>query len=240
MPTATLEPRTAHRPARRPVAAARYEAPLLDNGYRLSQPEFHRRYSLLPALKKAELIEGRVVMGSPIHLPHALACGMSEGWLFNYAAETDGVEMAANVSTILDGQNEYQPDAVLLVRPECGGQIRALGDHAIQGAPELVVEVALTSVAHDLGDKFQVYRRAGVREYLVWQLAEGVLDWFVLEAGEYVRLEAKSGLLRSQVFPGLWLDAAALRGDKKKVLAQLRRGLASAEHAAFVKKLSVK
>ena len=46
---------------------------------------------------------------------------------------------------------------------------------------------------------------------------------------------AEDGLVKSKVFPGLWLDTAALlRGDLKGVLATLRRGLDSAEHRAFV------
>ena len=49
---------------------------------------------------------------------------------------------------------------------------------------------------------------------------------------------AADGILRSTVFPGLWLDPAALvRGDKAKVKAILQQGLSSAEHAEFVARL---
>jgi hypothetical protein len=42
-------------------------------------------------------------------------------------------------------------------------------------------------------------------------------------------------LLKSRAFPGLWLDAGALlRGELKAVLATLRRGIESPEHAAFL------
>jgi hypothetical protein len=41
------------------------------------------------------------------------------------------------------------------------------------------------------------------------------------------------------MFPGLWLDVKALLADNPaKVIATLQKGLASGEHAAFVKKLS--
>jgi hypothetical protein len=48
------------------------------------------------------------------------------------------------------------------------------------------------------------------------------------------------GIFRSEAFPGLWLEAAAmLGGDLKQVLATLQRGLATPEHAAFVQRLNM-
>lgn len=42
-------------------------------------------------------------------------------------------------------------------------------------------------------------------------------------------------LIKSQVYPGLWLDVAALlSGDMAKVLTVLQQGLSSPEHANFV------
>ena len=46
---------------------------------------------------------------------------------------------------------------------------------------------------------------------------------------------AADGILRSTVFPGLWLDPSALvRGDKTRVKAILQQGLDSPDHADFV------
>jgi hypothetical protein len=48
----------------------------------------------------------------------------------------------------------------------------------------------------------------------------------------------RDGALKSEVFPGLWIDGPALlERDSKKLLAVLHQGLASREHAAFVKRL---
>jgi len=82
-------------------------------------------------------------------------------------------------------------------------------------------------------------RRSGVREYLVWRVLEQAIDWFVLRAGHYERLVPDAqGVLRSEVFPGLWLDTAAvLRGDIAAVLATVQHGLASPEHETFVARL---
>ena len=47
------------------------------------------------------------------------------------------------------------------------------------------------------------------------------------------------GLYRSKVFPGLWLDPVALLNeDLNQVIATLDRGLASPEHASFIKRLA--
>ncbi|HEX9872117.1 MAG TPA: Uma2 family endonuclease, partial [Candidatus Tectomicrobia bacterium] len=112
-------------------------------------------------------------------------------------------------------------------------------DGIIEGAPELVAEVASSSVSYDLHAKLHVYRRNGVLEYMVWRVLEREIDWFVLRAGQYERLPVDAqGLLRSQVFAGLWLDPAALiRSDLATVLVIVQHGLASPEHVTFVSRL---
>jgi hypothetical protein len=102
-----------------------------------------------------------------------------------------------------------------------------------------VVEVASSSVSYDLHTKLHVYRRNRVREYVVWRVLDEAVDWFMLHEGQYERLQpGADGLFRSEIFAGLWLDAAALvRGDLATVLTAVQQGLASAEHAAFVARL---
>lgn len=179
-------------------------------------------------------------MGSPLSKTHADATAQVLGWLATYAAETPGASVGNGASTILDYDNEYQPDAHLLIEPEYGGQTGLTEGKYIKGAPELVVEVALSSLAHDLHAKLDVYRRNGVREYVVWSLPDAALHWFDFNAGDDARiLPDGRGVHRGRVFPGLWLDAAALlAGDMKKVLAVARRGAASAAHRAFAKQLA--
>jgi hypothetical protein len=64
--------------------------------------------------------------------------------------------------------------------------------------------------------------------------------WFVLREGRHVEHPpAPDGLFRSEVFPGLWLDAAALFANNLDgLMAGLERGLATPEHAAFVARLA--
>jgi Uma2 family endonuclease len=223
------------------VPVTRPAVPPLENGDRLTRAEFERRYNAMPHIKKAELIEGVVTMPSAVHFgSHAEPHSYAILWLGVYCANTPAVRLGDNATVRLDAKNEVQPDALLRLEPEVGGSSRISEDDFIEGAPELIVEIAATSASHDLHDKKKVYRRNGVQEYVVWRVYDGALDWFRLREGEYVLLEAnEEGVVRSEVFPGLWLDVGALlEGDLERVLAVVQEGIASADHAAFVERLA--
>jgi Uma2 family endonuclease len=214
--------------------------PPLENGDVLTRAEFERRYEAMPHLKKAELIEGVVYVPSPArHRSHGHQHAHLINWLGHYEAHTPGVEASGNATVRLDLDNEPQPDALLFIDPACGGQARIDADGYIEGGPELVAEVAASSASYDLHAKLRVYRRNGVREYIVWRVLDREIDWFVLRAGQYERLSLDAaGLYRSEVFPGLWLDPTALlRGDLATVLAVAQRGPATPKHAAFAARL---
>lgn len=216
------------------------EVPPLKHGDRLSRDEFERRYEAMPHVKKAELIEGVVYMPSPVSMGnHARPNRLLSTWLGTYEESTPNVFGGDNATARLDLDNEPQPDLLEMIDPACGGQAVIDEDGYVAGAPELVVEVAASSASIDLGAKLEVYRRTGVREYLVCRVLDGELDWFVLRGKQYRRLKAvRDGIYRSKVFPGLWLDGAALLdGDLPRLLAVLKEGMRSREHAAFVAKL---
>src|SRR5262249_1362295 len=154
---------------------------------------------------------------------------------------TPGVKVGDNGTVRLDPVNESQPDAMMFIEPARGGQSVVSKDDYIEGAPELVAEVAASTVSFDLHAKLPVYLRNGVREFVVWGLLDEEIDWFVLHQGQYERLPLTNRAFRSEVFPGLWLDPAALnRGDSAAVMQVLQQGLASPEHAAFVARLQPK
>jgi hypothetical protein len=215
--------------------------PPLENGDRLTRAEFERRYAAMPEHVRAELIEGVVVMSSPVrHNMHGAQHADLITWTGNYRAGTPGVLGGADATVRLDLDNEAQPDVYLLVNPAHGGNARIDADGYISGAPELVAEVAASTVSHDLGPKLNAYRRNGVREYLVWRVQDAAIDWFILREGRFDRLPPDAdGVTRSVVFPGLWLDASALlTSDLTRVLAVLRDGLSDPTHAAFVATLT--
>ena len=213
--------------------------PPLENGDKLTRYEFERR-NATPNLKKAELTEGIVyIMPAVRFRSHGQPHGWILTWLGTYEAATSGVALGVEPTVRLDLDNEPQPDAVLLIEPEAGGQTRLSEDDYIEGAPELVVEIAASSAAINLHGKKQAYRRNGVKEYIVWQVLDQKLTWFSLEQGEYLELiPDNEGILRSRVFPGLWLAATELlAGHMQGVLKVLQTGLQSAEHEDFIHKL---
>jgi Uma2 family endonuclease len=154
------------------------------------------------------------------------------GYLWTYLCKTPGIRGGDNSSVRLDPVNELQPDGILFI-PGAGAVIDK--DDYVAGAPELVAEVAGSTIGIDLGKKKQVYARNGVKEYLLWRVEDAAMDWFILRAGQYEPMPLHDGIFRSEAFPGLWLDTQALlRGDFARVHEILEQGLKSREHASFV------
>jgi hypothetical protein len=212
----------------------------LEQGDRLSGPEFLRRYEAMPELKKAELIDGVVYMPSPVSAEnHGEQHATTMFWLTCYHVWTPGVRMFDNTTVQLDLENIPQPDGLVLIDPHYGGQAFINADGYVENGPELAAEVTASSVSYDLGVKMQMYRRHKVREYVVWRVYDHAIDWFSLRRSKYEPLQPDAqGILRSKVFPGLWMDPAAMmRHDHAAILRLLQQGCATPEHAAFVAKL---
>jgi Uma2 family endonuclease len=235
------EPRTKTLPRPTPAPPAEpLPLPPLEPGDRLARAEFERRYEAMPLLKKAELIEGRVYLPSPVKpkthgRPHALILI----WLGAFLEATLGVVIYDNTTLRLDDDNEPQPDAILAIDPEFGGGCVLDGDEFLSGPPELVVEVAGTSAAYDMHEKLRTYERHGVQEYLVWRVRDRQVSWFKLVDGVYMPLMPDSqGLLHSEVFPGLVLDVEALiAGDIRRVLLRQRRAFRTSAYRRFAAEL---
>ena len=252
-PARRPKPRSAIRPLPAPAPPDSREGPPpavppLRNGDRLNAAEFLRRYEATDALESAELIAGRVYLDvMPVRQrAHSLPHSLLGTWAGNYHAATPGTEPGDNGTCRLSEEDVPQPDVFLRLLAECGGNTYVDDADYIVGGPELVCEVAASSVAYDLHDKLDAYRAHGVREYLVWRTEDAAVDWFALRgAGDDAVYEplpvGDDGIIRSEVLPGLRLDPAALlRRDLAGVLARLNDGLASDEHAAFAAGLAAK
>jgi Uma2 family endonuclease len=211
--------------------------PFLVNGQRMKQPEFHRRYEAAPPKEKWELIGGIVYMTSPLRYPHG-NYDRKLGLVFElYSAATPGVDGANNVTSILGEESEPQPDLVLRIARECGGTSWINDADYLEGPPELIAEIAYSSLDIDMHRKRDDYEQAGVAEYVVVSIEEEELHWFDFRSGRPLR-PTREGFFRSRVFPGLWLDGAALlRRDSLRLMEVVQEGLASPEHARFVRRL---
>ena len=213
--------------------------PVLREGDRLDSREFLRRWEAMPDLKQAELIDGVVYfMPSPVSRLHGVVHYGVTNWLSLYSAVTPGCEGSLDGTWVMGADDVPQPDISLRILPEFGGQSQDVGEYAA-GAPELVIEISGSSMSRDLGTKLDLYRRAGVREYLTILLNPKQVIWRTLTRGRYQEFEpGEDGLLKSKVFPGLWLDPDALWNKKKSLRGAVELGVKSPDHAAFVKKLA--
>ena len=213
--------------------------PPLESGDRLSRAEFHRRYTMYPEIKKAELIEGVVLVGSPAHAQHSESHADIVTILGFYGAHTPSLRLADNQSVIIDDENEIQPDLCVRIDAPNGGRVERTEEGLYVGAPEFIVEVAASSSSYDLHSKLNIYQRNGVREYLVLLAYERDLRFFRLADGENVMVEPDdSGVLRSQVLPGFWFRSDWFWEGRVAELIQLvEEGIASPEHQEFVESL---
>ncbi|MEO8499216.1 MAG: Uma2 family endonuclease, partial [Planctomycetota bacterium] len=181
--------------------------PPLEPGDRLTRAEFERRWEAMPDLKRAELIEGVVYMAAAVrHRKHGRPNRWISALLGKYESSTPGVSGSDNASVRLDLDNMPQPDCSLFIEPPHSKTVTISDDDYLEGAPELIVEIASSSASYDLGTKLNAYRRNGVPEYVVWRVLDTEFDWFVLREGEYIRQSlTDDGVIRSTMFPGLWL-----------------------------------
>ncbi len=216
--------------------------PPLENGDHLDQRTFHERYLAMPPDVRAELIGGVVFMSSPQKRRHGKHHFKLDLWLGLYENDTPGVEGVTNTTQVLADDSEPQPDSCLFILPELGGQVREDEKGYLNGAPEWVGEISDSTESIDLNAKKRDYESAGVREYMVVAVRTKQVFYFIRRRGKFKELAPDTdGILRSEIFPGLWLDPEALLAcNGKRLIATLRKGLASPEHVAFVAKLAAK
>src|SRR5690606_16531043 len=143
---------------------------------RLSRDEFERRYAASSDVAKAELIEGVVYVQFAIRLDHGFATHALNLWLGTYASQIPGTRAFDNLTVRLDLDNAPQPDVGMFIEPPLG-QVQYSADNYLEGAPELVAEASQSTASYDLHDKLNAYRRNGVKEYLVWRIADREIDW---------------------------------------------------------------
>lgn len=145
------------------------------NGDCMTQEDFHSLYQQQPDGFKAELVDGTVFVSEPLGEPHSVNHLRLGSIIDAYASSTSGVHAGIEPTVILSKKDEVQPDLVMRVLPDFGGNTtdvwfrrgKKMRGPYIKGAPELVAEVAYSSRAIDLNLKKQRYEAGGIREYIV-------------------------------------------------------------------------
>ncbi|MBI2761360.1 MAG: Uma2 family endonuclease [Chloroflexi bacterium] len=188
--------------------------PMLESGDRLTQTDFHRRYEARPDIHKAELIAGVVYIGGRVPAAHGTAHAHLGGWFGVYAAGHRDVEVSIRPSLIISDDSEVQPDVVMFRTIGARTRMRHTPDGYLEGTPDLIAEIAMSDAAYDFYDKKEVYRAAGVPEYIVWDSYNNRLRWFRLRIGAFeVVTPSSGGFVESAIFPGLRLNVPALLAD---------------------------
>jgi Uma2 family endonuclease len=213
--------------------------PPLREGDHLTREEFLRRWDAMPDLKFAELIDGIVHMPSPLSNVHGDFQARVCIWLGYYDTVTSGCSPVASVTWLMSDVSVPQPDLALKILAEYGGQSWMEGEYP-GGAPELIVEISHTTEGRDSGVKRRLYERSGVQEYLIVKSKKQQIAWQELVEGKYREMPpGADGLLRSRVFPGLWLNTEALWNcDYAALPAAVQQGTSTPEHAEFIRKLA--
>lgn len=214
----------------------------LHNGDCMSQSDFHEAYLSMPDDYRAELIGGIVYEPSPVDFSHGTTDGSLGVLLGFYAGKTPGLDYAQGATVILSKKDEVQPDLLVRIKPECGGQShnkpgQVEGVYYVEGAPELVAEISHSSYSIDLHVKRKRFAMFGVLEYIVVCLNPRQLYWFNLRTGRQLKADDE-GIFKSKIFPGLWIDSKALLEQNfDRSIAVLNQGLDSREHKELVSKL---
>jgi Uma2 family endonuclease len=144
--------------------------------------------------ERLELIGGQLVVREPQGRPHSTGIRLVAAAL--RAAFGPGWSIEARLPVALDEDSEPEPDVAVVA----GGPRDYLASHPSR--PALVVEIALSTLALDRGEKASLYARAGIADYWIVNLVDNVLE----------------------VYRGPRADPAALHGWRYGLTATLRTG----------------
>lgn len=151
-------------------------------------------YARLPTSgsTRYEVIADEVAVTPSPSSRHQRIVGVLFNRLFSFVEENALGEVFVGPFDVLLGEGDYLEPDLLYVRSD---HMELVTDRGVEGAPDLVVEIASPSTAsRDRGIKLERYRHFGVPEYWVvdpdarrvevWRLAEGVAEPVVLEAAD--------------------------------------------------------
>ena len=177
----------------------------------LAKERAHREkfYAELTEGRKAEFVNGEVIVHSPVPVVH-LEARDNLSQLLRWHVQKHELGFVAGQTTLcVFPRNDYEPD-VCFFNAEKTAQIRP--DQLKFPIPDFIAEVLSESTERlDRGIKFQDYQAHGVAEYWLVDPEKEVLEQYLLREGAY-QLEQKSGTgeVRCQVVPGFTIPIRAL------------------------------
>lgn len=152
------------------------------------------RYTLADALDwdehdRIELIYGDPVMMAPPSTEHQEIVGELFAQLHAYLnGKKCKVYLAPFGVRLFEQDGDYPEDVDTLVEPDISVVCdrSKIDKHGCKGAPDLVIEILSPSTRrHDRFTKYNLYQRAGVREYWIVDPDSKAVQSFVLEEGRY-------------------------------------------------------
>jgi Uma2 family endonuclease len=162
---------------------------------------------------RLELVDGEVAV-SPSPTPdHSRVAVQLISLLNSYVRDNDLGEVFQDVDTILDRFNVRRPDVLYFSK----GRLELVGEKAMEGPPDLCIEViSPSSVDVDRKKKFSQYRKAGVMHYWIADPAKRSLEGWTLKAGKYVPSGRGQGAATVQLPPFPDLDIPLSRLWRQK------------------------
>ncbi len=158
------------------------------------------RAGILSEDDRVELIEGEIVVMSPVGSRHAACVDILAELLIRAADHRTAVRVQSPIG--LGGSTEPQPDVCVLVRREDAYSERLPGSEDVL----LIIEVSDTSRSYDRRVKAELYARHGIQEFWLIDLGSRTVEAYRTPGPDgYGERSVHEGGQRLPV-PGLQLD----------------------------------
>ena len=158
---------------------------------------------------RLELVDGEVAV-SPSPIPdHSYVVGTLYSILRRNVDEHDLGQLFLDVDTVLSDHDVRRPDILFFSK----SRLHLVGDKAMEGAPDLVIEVVSPGSIHiDRKGKARLYASAKVKSYWIVDPQLRTVEAFQLRAGRYVLRGRGAGqeIVHLPPFPDLKIPVAEL------------------------------
>jgi Uma2 family endonuclease len=177
-----------------------------DTVRRFSIEDYYRlvEAGILEEDARVELLDGQIIPMAPT--------GPEHHWILDELTETfveqrgGRFKVGPGRSLPIRPHDVPEPDLVLY-RPGIGRR-----QHLTAADVLLVIEIADSTLTHDLGYKVDLYRRAKIPEYWVVDVRNQCLRVFTLTGERYETVIVREGKVSPQTLSGVEIDVGALFG----------------------------